>query len=472
MSLVDVIMPQLGESLTEGIVSEWLKAPGDAIARDEPLLTVETEKVNTAIEAEISGILEETLVEPGTVVAVGTVIARIRQAASTSASSAMSAPAAPSGTPTASDTRTVSDIAPAAPAPAASDEPASRGHLGANSQATLFPAHTEARQRAAATPAHDLRIGSRAQELATRYHVTAQELTQLGRSLDKARPSPQDILRYVADRSLRNPPPLAPTGTVPMQAAPAAPAPMAYPPTPPARYRYRPNDRDLVRHLSAKRMVIADHMSWSQTISAHATALMEVDMSAAAQFLATQRDAHQAATGVRLTYTTLIAYAAVQALAAYPELNASVVDDSIVIKPYVNLGIAVATHDKRELVVPVVHDADSLPFAELARRLTDLTHRARAQQLSQADVTGGTFSFSNPGTVGGLAGTPIINQPQVAVLAANAIVRRPVVLEGSDTIVIRPIMVLSLSMDHRIIDGALGFAYLADVRQRLEQWAP
>lgn len=461
MPLVDVIMPQLGESLTEGTVSEWLKSPGDEIARDEPLLTVETEKVNTAIEAETGGTLEEILVQAGTVVAVGSVIARIRQTAA-AAPEDHAAQAQPTAQPQAASAGSTP-----------TDEPApSRGHLGADSQARLFPAHPEADGHAAASPSpsKNPHMGSRVLELAARYRVSPRELTELSRTLDKARPSPQDVLRYVADRSLQAPGPAQPAATSPVPPAPQ-PAPQ-YPPAPPARYRYRPNDRDLVRHLSARRMIVADHMVWSQAISAHATALMEVDMSAAADFLKTHREPHQAATGVRLTYTMLIAYAAVQALEQFPELNASVVDDSIVIKPYVNLGIAVATRNNRELVVPVVHGADSLSFTDLARRINELAQRARAQQLGPADVEGGTFSFSNPGTVGGLAGTPIINQPQVAVLAANAIVRRPVVLEGSDTIAIRPIMVLSLSMDHRIIDGALGFSYLAEVRRRLEHGQP
>lgn len=458
MPLIDVIMPQLGESLTEGIVSEWLKSPGDEVARDEPLLMVETEKVNTAIEAEVGGTLEETLVAPGTVVAVGTVIARVRQTDSVASKGPDALP----------DTQTVA-------ADEAQTPVASRGHLGADSQVTTFPAHADTHPQRASTPisSADGHFGSRVLELAQRYRVTSQELAQLAQTLDRARPSPQDVLRYVADRSLHTLPTQhavaqATVAATTLSSGPGISAPQA--PTPPTRYRYRPNDRDLVRHMSAKRMVIAEHMTWSRAISAHATALMEVNMSAAASFLKAQRDPHQAATGVRLTYTSIIAHAAVQALETFPELNASVVDDSIVLKPYVNLGIAVAVRDNRELVVPVVHDADALSFTELAQRITDLTARARAQQLRQTDVEGGTFSFSNPGTVGGLAGTPIINQPQVAVLAANAIVRRPMVLENSDTIQIQPIMVLSLSMDHRIIDGALGFAYLAEVRKRLEQW--
>ena len=453
MTLVDVIMPQLGESLTEGTVSEWLKAPGDEVARDEPLLTVETEKVNTTIEAETGGTLEEILIEQGTVVSCGTVIARIRSSEPVAAVPAAShSPAAPAQTPT-----------PSTPAPA-------RGHLGSDAQATTFPAHASA---SSGEPGAGLQaaahFGGRTLELAQHYGVTPQELARLARTLNRARPSPQDILRYVADRSLSAPAPVVAAIAAAPTAATTAPATRTG--EPPARYRYRPDDRDLVRHLSAKRMAIADHMSWSRTISAHATALMEVDMSAAAAFLKAHRDAHQAATGVRLTYTAIIAHAAIRALEPFPELNASIVDDSLVIKPYVNLGIAVAIRDNRELVVPVIHDAESLAFADLARSINDLTRRAREGQLTPADVQGGSFTFSNPGTVGGFAGTPIINQPQVAVLAANAIVRRPVVVDDSDKIQVRPIMLLSLSMDHRIIDGALGFAYLAEVRKQLEGFA-
>jgi pyruvate/2-oxoglutarate dehydrogenase complex dihydrolipoamide acyltransferase (E2) component len=219
--------------------------------------------------------------------------------------------------------------------------------------------------------------------------------------------------------------------------------------------------------MSPVRRKIAQHMTWSARISPHATAETEVDMSPAAQRVERWRETPHRDPGAPVTYTVLAALAAVKALLDFPVLNSSVVGDDLVLKPHVNLGIAVALADGDELIVPVVHRADELSVDGMARAIHDLASRARSRALRPDDVQGGTFTLTNPGIFGGLRGTPILNQPQVAILGLGAITQRPLVI--NDAIAIRPIMNVSLTFDHRATDGMVAFRYLARLRQLLQE---
>ncbi len=218
--------------------------------------------------------------------------------------------------------------------------------------------------------------------------------------------------------------------------------------------------------MSPVRRKIAHHMTWSVRISPHATAFAECDMSGAVATLAERRGMLETSAGAPLTHTVLAAYCVVQALEEFPSLNASVVGDTLVIKPQVHLGVAVALEDTDDLVVPVVRSAGHLSIADLARAIGDLVTRARARMLAAEDVQGGTFTLTNPGVIGGLAGTPILNQPQVGILGLGAITKRAVVV--NDAITIRPMMTMALTFDHRAADGMLAFRFLARVRELLE----
>jgi 2-oxoglutarate dehydrogenase E2 component (dihydrolipoamide succinyltransferase) len=234
---------------------------------------------------------------------------------------------------------------------------------------------------------------------------------------------------------------------------------------PPPEYLYRPTEADRIAPMSPVRKRIARHMRWSVRISPHATAQSEVDMSAVSSVLE-RREAFRAQVGAPLTYTVFGAAACVRALRDFPVLNSSVVGDQVVFKPTVNLGMAVALADTDELIVPVVRGADNLSLIGLARGIHDVATRARSRQLRPEDVQGGTFTLTNPGIFGGITGTPILNQPQVGILSLGAVRKQPVVVD--DEVVIRPMMALALTFDHRATDGMVAFRFLARVRELLE----
>jgi pyruvate/2-oxoglutarate dehydrogenase complex dihydrolipoamide acyltransferase (E2) component len=239
----------------------------------------------------------------------------------------------------------------------------------------------------------------------------------------------------------------------------------------PREYLYRPAPDDQVIAMSPARRKIADHMSWSVRISPHASAFAECDMTVAVDLLRRERDPFAARVGAPLTFTVLAAVALARTIREFPALNASVVEDTIVVKPRVHLAIAVALPDTDDLIVPVVRDADGLSLAGMARAIADVASRARARRLRPEDVQGGTVTLTNPGVFGGVTGTPILNQPQVAMLGLGAIVKRAVVLEG-DRIAPRPIMTLALTFDHRAADGMVAFRFLDRLKARLETGPP
>ncbi|MCS5702106.1 MAG: 2-oxo acid dehydrogenase subunit E2, partial [Acidobacteria bacterium] len=235
---------------------------------------------------------------------------------------------------------------------------------------------------------------------------------------------------------------------------------------PPQEYLYQPKDGDERIQMSAVRKKIAHHMSWSTRISPHATAIVECDMSRAAELMETAGQRFEASVDAPLTYTVLVAQATVKALGEFRTLNASVVGDEIVLKPSVNLGIAVALPESGELIVPVIRKAEERSLPGFAKSIKELAMRARSHRLTPEDVQGGTFTLTNPGIFGGLTGTPILNQPEVAILGLGAVIKRPVVVD--DAITIRPVMMMSLTFDHRASDGMAAFQFLARVREHLE----
>ena len=288
--------------------------------------------------------------------------------------------------------------------------------------------------------------------LARRENVTLKTLSDIQGSGHGGRLTKRDVEQYLKNHADDSTGPMVSRGSLA---------------NPPAEYIYQPKPEDERVPMTPIRRKIAKHMSWSTKISPHATAMNECDMSHVKALIERDGEQFAATAGAPLTYTVLVGEAVVKALEEFPALNASVVGDDIVLKPAVNLSVAVALPDTGELIVPVIHGANVLSRVELASAIKDLAIRARSRQLKPEDVQGGTFTLTNPGVFGGLTGTPIINQPQVAILGLGAVVNRPVVVD--DSITIRPIMMLSLAFDHRAVDGMLAFQYLASVKQQLEQ---
>ena len=480
----EVVMPQMGESLSEGTVSKWLKKVGDRVSRDEPLLEISTDKVDTEVPAPVSGVLEKILVQEGETVAIETVvavIASIGSIASTGGSDAeqpaMAEPSADSG-----------------------------GHFKATQKATVYERKTANQQSAPAketdTESKSGVLSPAVLSLANRYQIPTSELLQIPGTGEGGRIRKKDVKRYIEQKEQRErqpqpqqaqppqpPPPgyAAPGYSWPTFPPPPNPfavmSPYPYPPQPqalvpspapgtterdetPEQYLYKPEPEDTVVPMSSMRKKIADHMVWSQRISAQVTSFSECDMHRIVQYREEHKEDFQTTEGVPLSFLPFVAEATVKAIKDFPIFNASALPEKIVMKKHVHLGVAVALD--QGLIVPVVRNADEMNFVGLARAMHDMAERARTKDLSVEEVQGATFTVTNPGMFGGLTGTPMISQPQVAILGLGAVQKKPVVIE--DAIAIRPIMMLALTFDHRIIDGAIGFQFLERVRLNLEHF--
>ncbi|HYL56878.1 MAG TPA: dihydrolipoamide acetyltransferase family protein, partial [Gemmatimonadales bacterium] len=434
MARVDVLMPQMGESIAEGTLSKWLKKLGDEVKRDEPLFEISTDKVDAEIPAPTAGVLAEIKVQEGQTVPIQTLVAVIetdKSAASTAApvAAAPRAPAAPGGAAVSPPPQTALSrpIAPPAPAPAV------RGGDGTES--------AEERLRRKSTPL--------VRKIAAEHQV---DISTIPGSGFAGRVTKQDILGFI-ERG-------APVPTAPGSRLPAPTGPVEHPVVEPW-----PGDR--VEPFSKIRKITADHMILSRRTSAHVTSFFEIDYSRVAE-LRRKHKAAYAERGVNLTYLAFIAKTAAENLRKHPVVNAAVSGDNIIYRRDVNIGIAVALD--WGLIVPVVKRADELSLAGLARTINDLGERARSKKLSPDEIQRGTFTITNPGVFGSYAGAPIINQPQVAILGVGAIEKRPKVVtlpDGTDTIAIRTMGVLSMSYDHRVVDGADADRFLADVKRAL-----
>jgi pyruvate dehydrogenase E2 component (dihydrolipoamide acetyltransferase) len=424
----EVKLPQMGESIAEGTVTTWLKKVGDKVNRDEPLFELSTDKVDAEIPSPASGILIEIKVQPGTTVAINTVVALIGEAGET-----VSAAATPATTPK-----------PASPTANANAQPAVAA-------APAKPASTEAAAERRQTKSSPL-----VRNIAAEHQIDIAGIQGTGLS---GRVTKQDILAVVESKTASSTSSREPAQVPVGQIVPG-------PTEVPAAYRSQQYAGDRVEELSIMRQKIAFHMVLSQRVSAHVQTLWEIDYSRVNELRNKHKASWASEHGVPLTYTAFIMKAAIAALNAFPIVNASLEGSRVIYHRDVNLGLAVAL--EWGLIVPVVKNAGELNLLGLARHAADLAERARVKKLKPEEVQAGTFTITNPGMLGSLVGLPIINQPQVAIMGVGVIEKRPVVV--NDMIAIRPRGYLSLSFDHRLVDGAIADYFMAKVKTTLESF--
>ncbi len=477
---VDVVMPQMGVSVSEGTITRWLKQEGDQVEADEPLLEISTDKVDTEVPSPASGTLTQILVREGETVAVGTKLAQIGGGpaeAQTPATQPEPSTAEPEPAPPAAQASTPLDETPQ-PAPAqAPAEPAPA--LSGNGKAFVSPVVARIASEHGVDPTRVPGTGRGGR--VTKKDILAfvesgaaaaqEPATAPPAATEPAAPAPQAVAQAPAPPAAAEP--VAPAPQAPPAAAPAAPVAPARQPVPAAQAAGEAQPGETVEPLSAMRRGIAEHMRRSLDTAAHVTSAIEVDFSRVVEVRERLKREYQAAYGVNPTYLAFVAKAAVETLREYPYVNAELRGDSIVTRSFVNLGIAVELAEGKGLIVPVIRNAEGLNLLGLARSIAELAAKARSKQLVPDDVQGGTFTITNPGGYGTFHGTPIISQPQSAILGTYALVKRPWVVQdalGHDVIAIRPLMNITLTYDHRLVDGAYAGRFLRDLRQRLEGW--
>ncbi len=433
--MTDVVMPQMGESIVEGTLTRWLKKAGETVALDEPLFEISTDKVDTEIPSPAAGVLKEVLVQEGQTIQVNTVVARIDggggAAAPVAAEPAKTepVPAAPKAEP---DPK-VEPVAVSTPAAPAASAPA--------------PATAAAASTAPSGPLSPL-----VRRMARENNIDLSRVTGTGAGGRITKDDVESFLKGAAPAAAPAPP---------AAAAPAAPAPA------PVAKGAGPVAKDRVEPMSIMRQKIAEHMVMSKRTSAHVTTVHRVDMTKVAKMRAKNKDAFAARHGMSLTFLPFVARATAEALAQFPIFNASIDGTNVVYHNEINLGIAVALDGG--LIVPVIKAADEKNVTGLQRSIVDLAGRARAKQLKPDEIQGGTFSITNFGSFGSVFATPVINQPQVAILGVGTIEKVPVVID--DAIAIRSQCFLALTFDHRLIDGALADQFTAKVKAVLENWS-
>ena len=455
MAVIEILLPKMGESVAEATITKFVVNAGEQTEADEPLVEIATDKVDSEVPAPEDGTLVEWLVQEGDVVAVGQAIAKFEIDGDADAAPA-SASAAATPAPT-----------PAAPAPAPAPTPAPAP------VAAPAPAVVEALQAplAASGPLDQLpaRIGANGRfysplvrSIAQSEGVTPAELDGIAGSGSEGRVTKKDILAYIASRG-------SAAATAPAVTAPVAP--LASAPAASTAPTVSVSGQDEIVEMDRMRKLIADHMVRSKQTSPHVTSFVEADMTKIVEWRKRNKAAFEQAHGTKLTFTPLIAEAIVKAIRDFPGVNASVDGDRIIIKKQINLGMATAL-PSGNLIVPVIHNADQLSLVGLATRVNDLADRARTGKLKPDDTAGGTYTMSNVGTFGNVMGTPIINQPQVGILALGAIRKKPAVIETpeGDMIGIRHMMFLSHSYDHRVVDGMLGGSFVKRVATYLEEF--
>jgi len=453
---VDVIMPQMGESIAEGTLTRWLKKVGDRVARDEPIFEISTDKVDAEIPAPAAGSLVEIKVGEGQTVPVNTVVAFIETEASAAASATKPAAAPAAGRPAvsaAAPPRASETPRPSAPAPPSASRPAA-SPVGPLPAATgMIP--RAAQMAAAGAGAEELR---RVRSSPVVRRIAREHQVDIGRLQGTGiggRVTKKDILTALEHGGS---PAAAPAGAA--LSRPAGPAGPAI-----HRPAFAPGDRVAVEPLSTMRKKIAEHMVLSRRTSAHVTTVFEVDMQRVMRLREEHRQAFESRHGVKLSPTAFFVKAAVEALKAFPVVNSSIDGDNVVYKKDIHVGVAVALD--WGLIVPVIKNAGDRTLSGIAKAIVDLADRARNRKLQPDDVQGGTFTITNPGSYGALFGTPIISQPQVAIMGVGSIAKRVVVVD--DAIAVRPTVYLSLSFDHRLIDGAVADQFMAHIRTALEE---
>jgi pyruvate/2-oxoglutarate dehydrogenase complex dihydrolipoamide acyltransferase (E2) component len=523
-TIVEVVMPQMGVSVSEGTITRWLRQEGEPIQADEPLLEISTDKVDTEVPSPGAGIVAQILVQEGETVEVGTKLAVITPPGS--------APPAQPPPPAAEPTGTVSEgsVEPAAPEPAmAGPAVPETAAVPTAPEPSSMPSAAEQTPRGASEPAPAFSPSASAASetigadeaaangktfvspvvarIASEHGVDPGRVPGTGRG---GRVTKKDILAFIEAGPAEPPvaevsatpqaPPAEPVPAAPATPAPAAPAPEPKPevpaapppaapaPAPPAPMAPAAPARppapvpvaegeagpgESFEPITPMRRGVAEHMRRSLDTSAHVTSAIEVDMSRVVSAREQLKKEFQASYGVNPTYLAFVARATVDTLRNWPWINGELRGDKIVTRTYVNLGFAVALEGGKGLIVPVVKNAEGLNLLGLARAIGDVATRARNKQLLPDDVQGGTFTITNPGGFGTFHGTPIISQPQAAILGTYALVKRPWVVQdelGDDVIAIRPIMNLTLTYDHRLVDGAYAGGFLQELRQRLESW--
>ena len=444
--MADITLPQLGETVTEGTITRWFKKVGDTVAADEPLFEVSTDKVDTEVPSPISGTLTEIRVAEGDTVPVGTVIAVVGVAGSAPAP-VVAAPAPVVAAPVVAEAAPAPVVAAPAPAPMAAPVVTAPVPV-ATSNKLLSPV---------------------VRRLVAEHGIDVDALVGSGPG---GRITREDVLDHIDRNGLKTTPTVAAPAPVVTAPAPVvtAPAPVVTAPAPVSRPAVVSSDREQVIALSKIRKLTGSHMIMSKSTSPHAFSVVEVDYANVDRARAAIKDSWKAGEGFSLTYLPFISRAVVDALREFPHLNASIDGDNLIVHGYVDLGIAVDL-DYTGLLVPVVRNADGKRIRAIAREINDLASRARNRKLSPDEIQGGTFTISNNGSAGSVLTMPIINQPQVAILSTDAIVRKPVVVtatDGSESIAIHPVGNLSMSWDHRAFDGAYSGRFLARVKQILE----
>ena len=441
MAIVDLVMPKMGESIMEATVLKWHKQPGDKVKMDETMLEIATDKVDSEVPSTAEGTVTEILFKENDVVPVGTAIARIDTAGGAAQAASAPQPAAapaPAPQPTAAPQ----------PAPAQYNAPAATGTTGGNRFYSPLVLN-----------------------IAGKEGIGMAELENIPGTGNEGRVTKKDILDYVANR-----------GNAPQQAAPQAqPAPQqqAAPATAPAQTTAAPASTSNyggnveIIEMDRMRKLIADHMVRSKATSPHVTSFTEADVTNIVQWREKAKKEFEKKYGEKITFTPIFIEAIVNCIRKFPMINSSLDGDKIIVKKDINIGMATAL-PSGNLIVPVIKNADTKNLLGLSRDVNGMANAARSNKLKADDTQGGTFTMTNVGTFGSLMGTPIINQPQVAILAVGSIKKRPMVIETEhgDVIAIRHMMYLSLSYDHRIIDGSLGASFLTAVANELEAFDP
>jgi pyruvate dehydrogenase E2 component (dihydrolipoamide acetyltransferase) len=458
--MTDVVMPQMGESIVEGTLTKWLKKPGEKVERDEPLFEISTDKVDTEIPAPTSGVLSEVLVEEGKTVAISTVVARITEPGGNGASApapvaAKPAPAPAPPPPAPQAAKPVAPAPPPPPPPAPEPQPVAYSAV----ESTNGP------------------LSPLVRKMAREYGIDLNQVKGTGMG---ARITKQDLESYMSAQGART---MAQVSAPPAAVTAPAPPPPPPPPQPqqtqavtpiytsqqqaPAPMPRAESPRARVEPMSTMRSKIAEHMLMSKRTSAHVTTVHKVDMTKIAKMRTRYKEEFDKRYGFGLTYLPFVISAAVEAVHLFPIVNASIEGNNIIYHNDINVGIAVALENG--LIVPVIRAADEKNIVGLQRSVVDLSTRARSRQLKPDEVTGGTFSITNFGSFGSVFATPIINQPQVAILGVGAVEKVPVVVD--DAIAIRSVAYLALTFDHRLIDGATADQYTGKVKSILENWS-
>ena len=463
MALKEIVMPKMGESIMEATILRWHKKPGDPVKQDETLMDIATDKVDSEVPSTEEGILEEALYSENDVVPVGAVIARIRTTEEAELPAAVPAPepvAVATVTPVFTEEIKV-------PETVSVEEKTETVTAEIPYQPTHMPA---------GLPSGARFYSPLVMNIAASEGIPLSILETIPGTGAEGRLTKQDILNYLhrnAGASTSVATPVVKPAPAPVQSAISQPSPL-----PTAQDRattavtsYTGNVE--VIEMDRMRRLIADHMVKSKATSAHVTSFSEADVTNLVLWRERVKKEYEKREGEKITFTPLIIEAIVKTLKRYPMLNSSLEGDRILIKKDINIGMATAL-PSGNLIVPVIRNADQLNLVGLTRQVNQLAHNSRNNKLRPDDTQGGTFTFTNVGTFGSLMGTPIINQPQVAILATGAIKKRPVVIEGpqGDSIAIRHMMYLSMSYDHRIIDGALGATFLTAVAKELEAFDP